>query len=330
MKIMERHCKSFQKIFFLILLLSFVFTNISANAEDPAKFPSRPITFIIQWPPGGSTDVTGRKISELAAQILGQPIVIENKSGGGGVIGASLLAKAAPDGYTIGNVSAGSLVVAPHFRKVTFDVKKDFTFIMQYSSFPMVFAVMPDAPWKTLKDFIEDARRNPGKLSIANTGPRAGAHFCVAGVTQTENVNIKHVPTQGGAEVVVQLLGRHVDAGICTEFTQLVESKKVKGLGVVMEKRVSFMPDVPTFTEVGYGVECPESWLGIFAPAGLHPMVLKKISDAFRKAFDDPAFHEILRSFLMVPEYKNLEAFTKLVHEDYENRGKMIKKLGWK
>src|SRR4030042_219873 len=206
--------QTFWKVFLCMMIPSFVLTNPCSGAEDPAKFPSRPITMIIHFNPGGTSDLSGRKLADLAGKFLGQPIVCEDKAGGAGVIAINAVAKAEPDGYTVGTVTYSPTVFAPHFRPVPYNVKGDFTWIMQYAELPQPFCVLSNARWKTLKEFIEEGRKNPGKLTYTTPGPKSGMHVLMEEIALAENVKLIHVPTAAGSEAVTQLLGGHVDASV--------------------------------------------------------------------------------------------------------------------
>ena len=298
------------------------------GAEDPDKFPSKPITMIIHFAVGGSSDLTGRKLADFGSKILGQPIVPENKVGGAGVIAISAVSKANPDGYTIGTFSYSASVIAPHLRTVPYNVKKDFTYIMQYAEYPQAFCVLANARWKTFKEFIEEARKNPNKLTYATAGAKSGQHILMEQVALAEKVKITHVPTHGGSEVVTQQLGGHVDGSLAAELAPHVRSGNVRALAVAGEKRLDSMPDVPTFTELGYKLESP-LWLGFCAPKGLDPRIIKKLHDAFKKAYEDPSFKELCATLVMTPIYRGPEAFKEMVIKDYDGQARILKQLGF-
>jgi len=309
------------------LLISFiVLVRLCIAAEDPDKFPSKPITMIVQFAPGGNTDLTGRALATLASKILGQPIVVENKAGGAGVIGINALAKAAPDGYTIGTPSFSATVVTPHLRSVPYNVKQDFTWIMQYAEFPQPFCVLMDSRWKTFKEFIEEARKNPGKLTYATLGALSGSHIMMEQVAHIEDVKIIHVPTSGGAETVTKVLGGHVDSCLAAEIAPQIRSGKVRALGVASAKRMELIPNVPTFFELGYKVECP-LWLGIAAPKGLDSRIVNKLHDAFKKASEDPSFSGLCNTLAMTEIYKGPEAFKEMVMKDFDSQANILRKL---
>lgn len=316
------------EIFVYMAIVLSTLSTPAMSAEDPAKFPSKPITMIIHFAVGGSTDLTGRKLADTAGKILGQPIVAESKVGGAGVIGLNGVAKANPDGYTIGTFSYSASVIAPHLRSVPYNVKQDFSYILQYAEYPQAFCVLANARWKTFKEFIEDARKNPDKLTYATAGAKSGQHILMEQVGLAENVKITHVPTQGGSEVVSQQLGGHVDGSLAAELAPHVLSGKVRALAVAGEKRLESMPNIPTFTELGYKLESP-LWLGLSAPKGVDPRIVKKLHDAFKKAYEDPSFQELCTTLVMTPIYRDSDAFKELVKRDFDAQAKILKKLGF-
>ncbi len=328
MKVQEKKFHIHGEAFLYAMILVVMLVTPCTGAEDPAKFPSKPITMIIHFAVGGSTDLTGRKMADLAGKTLGQPIIAENKVGGAGVIGINAVSKANPDGYTIGTVSYSATVVAPHLRSVPYNVKEDFTWIMQYAEYPQAFCVLADARWKTLKEFIEEARKNPNKLTYATAGAKSGQHILMQQVALAENVEISHVPTHGGSEVVVQQLGGHVDGSLAAELAPHVGSGKVRALAVAGEKRLESMPDVPTFGELGYKLESP-LWLGFCAPKGVDPRIVKKLHDAFKKAFEDPSFKELCSTLVMTPIFRGPEAFKEMAIKDFDGQARILKKLGF-
>ena len=316
------------KIFPGVAVLLGVLLTPCWGAEDPAKFPSKPITMVIQWAAGGTTDLSGRKIGEIAGKILGQPIVIENKIGGAGVIGVNAVAKALPDGYTIGTLSASANTQVPHFRSVPFHPIDDFVFIMAYCKYAYVCCVLPDSPWKTFKDFIKDAQKNPGKFKYTTPGPLSAPHIVMEHIFKVEKVKVNHIPVGGSSEAIRQLLGHHVDIATTPDFMPYIRSGKMLPLAVAEnEKRFAAIPDVPTMGELGYRVELP-NWLGIAAPKGLDPRVEKKLFDAFQKAYSDPSLQDLMEKLYLQPVLMDTASFTALVKQEYENQGRVLRELG--
>jgi tripartite-type tricarboxylate transporter receptor subunit TctC len=322
----ERRAKRICEALFCGVLLAALMVSVSFAAEDPAKFPSKPITMIIQFGPGGVTDLTGRKLAELAGKTLGQPIVVENKPGGTGVTAFSAVAKASPDGYTIGT-SAPPAVILPHLRSVPFNPKEDFTWVMQYMDYVFGFGVLADSRWKTLKDFLEEARKTPGKLTVTYQGAKSITHIILEQLTTSEKVKIGYVTNSGGGELISLLLGKHVDAFLASEVVH-IGTGKARGLAVLSDGRYNLMPDVPTFAELGYKVEAP-TWSGIFAPKGVDPRILKKLTDALKKAYDDPSFKELCTTLMIRPKFRDSDAFKKLAFEDFDRQAIILKNIGF-
>ena len=321
----------FEKLGILLLgaiLVVVLFARPCISAEDPAKYPSRPITLIVQWAPGGTVDLTGRKLGELASKTLGQPIVVESKTGGGGVIGTAAVAKAAPDGYTFGTASYGPLVYVPHLRETPYKTKEDFTFIMQYLDMTQLFYVRAETPWKTFKEFIEAVRSNPGKMSYSSPGQLSGQHLFMEQVFAEEKVKISHVPVSGGAEAVTQILGGHIEGALCSEGAPHVKTGKLRALAVQSEKRSPDFPEVPTFLEMGYKLEAIV-WTGLYGPKGIDPQLVQKVFEAFKKAYEDPSYRELCKTLVLVPTYRDSEAFRQMVFRQYDTNGVVLKQLGF-
>ncbi len=311
----------------VLVVIFFASPNVGVSAEDPAKFPSRAITLVVQWAAGGTTDLSGRKLAELAGKTLGQPVVVENKVGGSGVIGINSVAKSAPDGYTIGTMSYSANVIIPRLRAVPFDTRTDFTFLMQYGEYGMIFSVLADSPWKTLKDFIAEARKNPN-LKYASPGPSSGQQIFMEQVFKIEKVKIKHIPMGGGAEADRQLFGKHIDAAITPDFIPYIKEGRVRGLAVQPERRLKDVPDIPTFAELGYKVESP-NWMGLCGPKGMDPRIVKKLGDAFKKAYDDPSFQELMAKLYLPTVYRGPDEFKALVLKDFDSQARVLKELGF-
>ena len=316
------------KAFSCAVVLFCLIANPCFSAEDPLKFPSKPITLVVQFAAGGVADLTGRKLADSASKILGQPVVVVSKVGGGGVIGATAVAKAEPDGYTIGIISWSAPVIIPHLRSVPYNTKEDFTWILQYADLSQIFCVQTESRWKTLKDLIEEARKNPGKLNYATPSPLGGQHILMEQVFAIEKVKLNHVPVGGGAEVVTKLLGGHIDGGIAAETPSQVKAGRFRGLAVQGEKRMEPFPDIPTFFELGYKVEAP-LWIGLCAPKSVDTQIVKKLHDAFKKAYEEPSFKELLVTLYCTPIFRDPESFKAMVLRDFDAQGRVLKELGF-
>lgn len=315
------------------ILMFLVFTialmgSLGINAaEDPGKYPSKPITFIVIFGPGGGTDLASRKLCEMVGPVLGQPIVVENKGGGGGAIGINIIAKAEPDGYTIGSFTQSSTVLLPHLKEVPYDSKKDFSFICEFLEYMHAFAVKVDSPWKNFKDFVEAARKQPGKLTYGSTGPKSHINLYMDQVFAKEGVKVTHVPFKGSGELVTAVLGGHVNSGLCiSNVVPHLKSGALRALAVDTEKRWDFIPDVPTFRELGHNIDMP-TFCGVAGPRGIPEPILRKLQDAFGKAAQSQEFQDFVRNAQMVPVYLPGDKFREMVIRVYDKQGEAIKNL---
>ncbi len=257
-------------------------------------FPSKPITLIVPWPAGGSTDRHHRALAELASKHLGQQIVIENKPGAGGTLGPSTMALTAkPDGYTIAQYPMGMLRL-PHMQKVAWDPIKDFTFIMGVSGYTFGFTVKADSPFKTFNDYVEAARKQPGKIDYGSTGIGTSPHLLMEELADNAKVTLNHIPFKGNADLQQALLGGHVMAqSDASGWDKFVDNGQMRLLVTFGEKRTKRWPNVPTAKDLGYNVVSSSPY-GLVGPKGMDPAVVKVIHDAFKKAMDDPEHQKVL------------------------------------
>src|SRR3990167_2891390 len=310
---------------FLSLLLGSDLT--AAAQEDVAKYPSKPITLIVIFGAGGPTDVPAREIAAAMEKEFNQAVVVENKTGGGGVIGLTAVARAKPDGYTLATFSYSPTVIAPHVRSVPYDTTKDFSFVGEFAAYAQPFCVNKDAPWKSLKEVVEYARANPGAVTYSTVGAGSGQHIFLEALSRQENIKLTHVPFRGGAEGIAALLGGHVKAGLAAELATPAKAGECRPLAVLGGRRLGSFPEVPTFAELGYKLD-PPLWLGLAGPAGVPGPILKKLEAALAKAVKDPSFVETLERFVLTPAYQGSDEFRRTVLGDFERMGKLIKDLG--
>jgi len=315
-----------KKTAFLLVLGGILLIPFYGLGQDVIKYPTKPISYIVQFAPGGGADLTSRALCKIAEDVLGQPIVVENKAGGAGVIGINLVAKAKPDGYTIGGFSYSATVIGPHIREIPFKTKEDFSFICRYAEYAHAFVVKSDSPWKTFNDFIEDARKNPGRRTYCSAGTKSGQHIYIQALAQVAGVKLKHIPYAGDREELAAVLGGHVDAGIIAAIAPHIKSGDLRALAVDTQKRWKILPDVPTFIELGYKIEAP-FWIGVAGPNGIPKDILQKLEKAFEKATSTRSFQEMLERINMIPAYSSGEEFKKVVFRDYDVQGEFLKKL---
>ena len=291
-------------------------------------FPTKPITLIVPWPAGGSTDRHMRALAELASKNLGQNIIVENKPGGGGTLGPGTMARTAkPDGYTITQYPLGMLRL-PHMQKMQWDPLKDFTFIVGVSGYTFGFTVRADSPYKTFNDYIEAARKNPGKIDYGSTGIGSSPHLLVEELAINAKAELNHVPFKGNADLQSALLGGHVMAqSDATGWDKFVENGQMRLLVTFGEKRTKRWPQVPTAKELGYGV-VSQSPYGIAGPKGMDPAVVKVLHDAFKKAMDDPKHQELLEQLNQDLWYRSGDEYAKWATVTYAKDKALIERLG--
>ena len=310
-----------------VLAAALSLTGPALADEAADSYPSKPITLVMPWGAGGSGDTTTRRLVERASQILGQPIVVENKPGGAGVTGTVLLTNAAPDGYTIGFATWSPFTIVPHVRDVPYNTKEDFTWVMQFGAVAHTFAVLSSSPWQTFQEFIEAARQAPGTLSYSTPGPISGATVLLQTIFSRENVELTFVPVGGGAEGELQLLGGHIDAMASPSMGEHIRTGVVRPLLQVQPKqRLESMPDVPTHYELGYDIDSPD-WYGIFGPKGIDPAIVAKLEAAFMQACQEPEFAEFMTGINHFAVCKPSGEFTEQVMSDFDSQGVILNAL---
>lgn len=296
-------------------------------APARAEYPDKPITMIVPWAAGGSTDQTARVLAKAAEASLGQPVVIINQPGASTTIGLAALASAKPDGYTIGTLSSTGYLVALQGRQLPFHPIDLFTYISYYGDNVIGVAVRSDSPWKSLKDLVEDGKARPGAIKYGTAGVGTTQHLTTEALQFSSKAKFVHIPQQGSAASMPSLLGKHVDFVTETSvWAPFVEDKQVRLLAVTTPKRSKLYPDVPTLTELGY--KSLRSVQAIIGPAGIPEPIRMKLEGAFRTALKDKAFQETMDRLAMEtidlpgPEVK------KLVEGEYELASELVKEIG--
>jgi len=271
-----------------ILLASLVIFVSPALAQD---YPNRPVTLVVPFTAGGIADSGGRVVAKALSSILGQPVVVENKAGAGGIVGGEFVAHAKPDGYTLLMASNGVAVTFPFlFKKLSFDPQKNFTPVHGVSISPLMIAVRADAPYKTLPALIDYAKKNPEKINFASVG-QGSAHHMLAELLQKEaGVRMTHIPYKGAAPAFTDFLGGAIDLMIDyqLQLAPLAEAGKIHVLAVAAAERLPTMPAVPTFVEQGYKSVLVSAYSIVLAPAGTPQPVLDKLSAAVVQLLKDP------------------------------------------
>jgi tripartite-type tricarboxylate transporter receptor subunit TctC len=300
----------------------------AAGSALAQAFPSKPVTLIVPWPAGGSTDRHLRGLAEIAARHLGQSIVVENRPGGGGTSGPGGMALTAkPDGYTIAQFPMGMLRV-PHMQKTQWNPLTDFTFIIGITGYTFGVTVRADSPYKSFKDYIEAARKQPGKIDYGSTGIGTSPHLNMAELAENARVDLNHIPFKGNADLTQALLGGHVMAqSDATGWDKYVDGGQMRLLVTFGDTRTKRWPNVPTAKELGYGVVSTSPY-GLVGPKGIDPAIVKTLHDAFKKAIDDPKHMELLAQLNQDVWYLNSEDYAQWARVTYVKEKRFIERLG--
>lgn len=299
-----------------------------ASAESPDAFPSKPVTLIVPFQAGVSADLLFRGIAESASKHLGQPMVIDNKPGGSATLGAAHMANnAKPDGYTIGQLTITAFRV-PYMQKATFDPVKSFTPIIQLGGYTLGAVVKSDGPFKKWQDVLDFAKTNPGKFTYATIGPATTNAIAMELMARKSGVKFTHIPTKGGGESIAAVLGGHITAMVeSPAWAPLVASGQFRLLMVLNGERSKKWPDVPTLKELGYSYEF-DSPFGVVGPKGMDPAIVKKLHDAFKKAYDDPKVAPLFEKFDFTRRYMNTADYQAFVPKLAEEEKAALVRLG--
>ncbi|WP_407148527.1 Bug family tripartite tricarboxylate transporter substrate binding protein [Bradyrhizobium sp. ORS 86] len=309
----------------VLLAAAGMLVSAAVHAQD---YPTKPITLIVPWPAGGSTDISMRAIAESASKVLGQPIAVDNKAGGGGTVGpATMAATAKPDGYTIAQIPI-TVFRLPLMQEVSWDPAKDFSYIIHLTGYTFGVTTNAESQFKTWQDVVDFAKKNPGKVTYATPGTGTSLHVGMEQIAAKAGIKLTQVPFKGGAETNAAVLGQHTMLQAdSTGWRPLVDAGKLRLLMVWTGARSPNYPAVPTLNELGYSMVY-DSPFGIAGPKGMDPKIVAKLHDAFKKAIEDPAVIATLARYDMVPNYKNTEDYKKFVVEVTESERKVIDTLG--
>ncbi len=311
-----------------VLLFALSITASSAFAQ----YPERPITMVVPFPPGGVADTVARPVADAMSKTLGKSVVIENKGGAGGAIGIGSAASAKPDGYTI-LMSLSSISILPEAdkilgRKPAYQLDQ-FKPIARITADPTVLVVRADSPWKTAEEFIENAKRDPGKITYGSSGLYGTMHVPMEILSHSAQVQLSHIPYTGAGPAVAALLGNHVQA-LATgpaSVIQQVKAGTVRPLAHWGDKPIASMPDVPSLESLGYDARFIQ-WSGVFVPAATPPDVIQKLSSELDKIGADPAFAKTIGNTGSPLDYLPAEQFTQYVAEDAKSIGDAVQKMG--
>jgi tripartite-type tricarboxylate transporter receptor subunit TctC len=318
-----------KSVLFLLAGAIILAAAVGVHEVRAQAYPSKPIKIIVPFPPGNTVDTQSRLVGPKITERLGQPVIVENRVGASGMLGLDLVAKAPPDGYTLGAGQGGNLCVLPHTSKnVPYNVLKDFTPIALTTTNYLVIYANTGAPFKTLPEMIAYAKANPGKLTYATPGNGTSLHMTMEDIAQREGLKWTQVPYKGYAEAAQGLLGGHVDAHAdSTGWAEQVNAGRLRLLCTWGAARTKRWPNVPTLKDLGYPI-VSNSPYGLAGPKGMDPAVVKVLHDGFKKAMDDPKHQEMLDTLNQDVWYKTGDEYMAWARATYTAEPGLIERLG--
>jgi tripartite-type tricarboxylate transporter receptor subunit TctC len=311
----------------LLAALTLLLVPVAATAQD---FPNKPIRLIVPFPAGGPNDIIARVVGQRMSELIKQPIVIDNRGGQGGVLGTDAVAKAAPDGYTIGIVSASSLVINPTLERVPYDVAKDFAPVTLVTTVPEMLVVASNVAAKNMKELIALAKAEPGKLNFASAGVGGLPHLAGELLKLTAKIDIVHVPYRGAAPAINDLLGNQVQMAFLDLPVLLphIKAGLLKPIALGAPQRAPTSPDVPTTAEVGMPDLLIENWYGMIAPAGTPEKIVATLNRITNEAMSDPQVKQKLADQGLTVAGDTPEHFRDYIGAETKKWAKVIKEAG--
>ncbi len=293
-------------------------------------YPTKPITMIVPWPAGGSTDVAMRALSHAASKHLGQPIIIDNKGGASGTLGpATMAATAKPDGYTLSQIPI-TIFRLPMMKnqKVSWNPDTDFTYIIHLTGYAFAVGTSADNQFKKWQDVVDFAKANPGKVAYGTPGAGTSLHIGMELIAAKAGIQMTHVPFKGDAESRAAVLGGHIHLTVGgSGLVPLVEAGQMRALMIWTKDRAKAWPDVPTLKDLGYPWVF-DSPFGIAGPKGMDPSHVQVVHDAFKKALDDPEALAVLEKFFMVPNYADQKGYLEIIKQTTAYEKEALARIG--
>jgi tripartite-type tricarboxylate transporter receptor subunit TctC len=292
------------------------------------RFPDRPIRLLVPWAAGGTTDIQMRALADQALRRLGQPVVVENRPGAGGVLAAQQLLQERPDGHVLAQMPISVFRHPQMAQRALFNPLEDFTWVIHVTGYLFGIVVRADAPWRTLAEFLDYAKANPGRVNYGTPGVGTSLHITMEQIAGPRGIEWTHVPFRGWAENAQALLGGQIQASADSSgWADLVQSGRLRLLATWGAERAKRFPDVPTLRESGVDIVSISPY-GLAGPRGMPPEVVRVLHDAFREALFDPAHVAILDRFDMQPMYLGPEEYATLARRTFAEEGEMIRRLG--
>jgi tripartite-type tricarboxylate transporter receptor subunit TctC len=303
-----------------------------ALAASAQNFPAKPITTVVGFEPGGGTDTVARIVAKSLSEQLGQQVVVENRAGAGGDIAVDYVVKSRPDGYTLVLANVGAIAVNPHMMKNTYDPQRDLTPITMAVVFPNVLVVQPDLPIKTLREYVQYAKDNPGKVTYASSGPGGAGHLAGELLKKVAKIDIVHVPYKGGGPAMQGFLGKQVNSFFATPVSSIkqIEAGKARAIATTGEKRAALMPDVPTVAESGYPGYEALNWYAYFGPAKMPKQIVQRLNQALVKALRARETIALLDKQGVEAQPGTPQELAKYAKREYDTWGKVVKEAGIK
>lgn len=312
-----------------LLAASLMVFGVSAGAS--AAYPDKAVRWVVPFPAGGGTDIVARLLTQTMGEQMGATFVVENKPGAGTMIGADVIARARPDGYTVGTVDVSTVALNPSlYSEVRYDALKDFRYIGGTTKFPFVLVVNLNVPAKNLQELMDLARQSPGKLTYATPGAGGPNHLGMELFQKTAGLKLLHIPYRGDAPALQDLMGGQVDMYLVNTAASLpyIQSDKVRPIAIAMTERSKALPDVPTFSEAGLPGFEAYAWQGLAAPADTPDEVVKRLSEALDAALATPEVTQRLFDLGVEPFKLSPEAFTEHVKTQGALWGQIIREAG--
>lgn len=310
----------------------FVLFSFGGAVEAQEHYPSRGIQMIVPFPPGGVADLTARPVAAAMEKVLKQPVAVVNKTGAAGAVGMSFVANSKPDGYTL-LMALSSISIIPEADKL-FDRKPAYTMdqlvpIALISADPTIFVVRAESPWKSVKEFVQDAKKRPGDISFSSSGVYGTLHMATEMFAHAAGIQLKHIPYSGAGPALTAILGGHVDslASGPAVVAPHIKAGKLRPLAGWGAKRVAALPDVPTFKELGYDIEF-YIWAGLFVPRGTPAPVAKTLRDTVRQAVNSSEFKAAMDKIETPIAYLDAPEFQKFWEKDAKMLAAAIKRMG--
>ena len=312
------------------LIAFLIHSSVSAQGVNGASWPQKPVTLVVPYPPGGTSDVVGRQLAQRLHDELGASFIVDNKAGAATAIGAAYVARAPNDGYTFLLSAGTTFTINPHLKKNLAYALGDFEPVAMVAAVPFAFVVRKDFPAQNLGEFVAYAKANPGKINNATNGQGSMVHLLGELIAKTLGVQLTHVHYKGAAPATMDMIGGVIDSNVeaLTSAVPNVDAGKYRALAVLSPERLPLMSDVPTFRELGYPSVEGESWYGVFAPAGTPGAIIDKLNSALRKITASASFGEAMGKLGNEAKSSTTEELREVTLEQSRAWGDLVERLG--